>query len=231
MFTNACMCLCVVLLSVIAAVQWVAEERPAGAPSLLPGARTHRHGNEPGCYWCLCSVWSVNHSSVSMSLTYICHDVQHNSLYWKCFSFINLYPLYSWWQMRPPTALIRLKDRLVSAFRWRVHTGPFPLGLCREEYCFHGSGRPRLLHSEPSDPISLLLEPLVRDWLNPSLLKEHHIKPSHDYFLHIFFLPSGYQTTGRHWHVMRMKTWQQRGRESIMDGARQTSCRSLTSLR
>lgn len=40
----------VCMLPVFADGQRVAEEMPAGAPSFLPGARTDRHGHEPGCY-------------------------------------------------------------------------------------------------------------------------------------------------------------------------------------
>lgn len=157
----------------------------------------------------------------------------------------------------------RFHFQYMSAFRWRVHTGPFPLGLCGEKYRFHGSRRLCLLYSQSSDPVPLLLRPLVGYRLNTdhtSLHTQHlnhytgaltfsykRIQVSHRVpHAHlwtdksvapdaspqmIFSHPSGYQTTSRLQYETRTTMWQQRGREFMTEGARQTSCRSETFLR
>lgn len=49
----------------------------------------------------------------------------------------------------------------IYACRWRLQTGPFPVGLCRQIYNFHGSGRLCLLYFKCPDPVPVLLGPLV----------------------------------------------------------------------
>lgn len=162
----------------------------------------------------------------------------------------------------------RVHLQYISVFRWGVHKGSFPVGLCGEKYCFHGSGRLCLLYFQSSAPVPVLLGPLVSYCLHTdqTSLHKQHLKhytnvltfpykhnqedsfPDglNSYRTHLwtdksavadaspqmsFLHPSGCQTTSRLQYEMRTMTWQQRGREFIMEGARQTSYTSETSLR
>lgn len=96
------------------------------------------------------------------------------------------------------------------------------------------------LHTQHLDLLSHQCLPLKRNQENSShrvrtqtsfLTAEVQLCCTRCFSTDDFLAPSGYQTTRRRQHTMRMTTWQQRGREFMMEGARLTSCRSETSLR
>lgn len=70
------------------------------------------------------------------------------------------------WKTNIVSPWAKVITALVSGSRWRVHSRPFPMGLCGEKHRFYGSWRLCLLCSQSSHPVPVLLGPLVRDQLN-----------------------------------------------------------------
>lgn len=135
-----------------------------------------------------------------------------------------------------------ISSTIIYVLRWGAHKEPIPVRLCGKKCCFHGSGRLRLLSPQSTDPVPLLLGPLVGDELNTdqysklTYMSSTNVQPftwklCTALLYHVLLSPSGYQTTSGHPYKMRMRTWQRRGREFTVVGATQTSCRSETSLR